>query len=122
MNLCVQIALVFNQYVNPIGLENLGWKYYIFYCVWIAVELVVVYFCEFLSFFPDQLGWLLIHGFPSVYVETKGPTLEEIAKIFDGEDALVGHVHIKESGEVVGGDLSPTHSYEKTQNVEHREV
>lgn len=48
MNLCVQIALVFNQYINPIGLENLGWKYYIFYCVWIAIELVVVYFCEFL--------------------------------------------------------------------------
>ena len=46
MNLFVQIALVFNQYVNPIGLDNIGWKYYIFYCVWIAIELVVVYFCK----------------------------------------------------------------------------
>jgi hypothetical protein len=26
------------------------------------------------------------------YVETKGPTLEEIARIFDGEDADVAHV------------------------------
>lgn len=52
MNLCVQIALVFNQYVNPIGLENLGWKYYIFYCVWIAIELVVVYLCEFANDLP----------------------------------------------------------------------
>lgn len=52
MNLCVQIALVFNQYVNPIGLENLGWKYYIFYCIWIAIELVVVYFCKLPMTFP----------------------------------------------------------------------
>lgn len=28
------------------------------------------------------------------YVETRGPTLEELAKIFDGEDAMVGHVDI----------------------------
>lgn len=26
------------------------------------------------------------------YVETKGPTLEEIARIFDGDDAAVAHV------------------------------
>ena len=66
MHLFVQIALVFNQYVNPIGLENIGWKYYIFYCVWIGIELVVVYLCKctparylptrfffFFSFSPD---------------------------------------------------------------------
>lgn len=37
---------------------------------------------------------------------------------------MVGHVHIKESGKVVGGDLSPSHSYEKdsAQTVEHAEV
>lgn len=37
---------------------------------------------------------------------------------------MIAHVHIKESGEVVGGGLSPSHSYEKgsTQNVEHKEV
>lgn len=27
--MCVQAALFFNQYVNPIALEKLGWKYYI---------------------------------------------------------------------------------------------
>lgn len=89
MNLCVQIALVFNQYVNPVALERIGWKYYIFYCVWIAFELVVVYF---------------------YYVETKGPTLEEIAKIFDGDDAKVARVHVKETGEVLS-DLTPVQSY-----------
>lgn len=39
--------------------------------VWIAVELAFVYF---------------------FYVETKGPTLEEIARIFDGDEADVAHV------------------------------
>jgi cytochrome c551/c552 len=30
------------------------------------------------------------------YVETKGPTLEEIARIFDGDEAEVGQVDIAE--------------------------
>lgn len=29
--LFVDIALFFNQYVNPIALDNIGWKYYIVY-------------------------------------------------------------------------------------------
>lgn len=40
----------------------------LFYTIWDFCELVFVYF---------------------VYVETKGPTLEEIARIFDGDDATV---------------------------------
>lgn len=31
-----------------------------------------------------------------VFVETKGPTLEEIAKIFDGEDA-VAHISLEQT-------------------------
>jgi hypothetical protein len=92
LTLAVQGAAVFNQYVNPIGLAHLypHWKFYIIYCVsqsfrfhpgkychcshvshqiWIAFELIVVFFA---------------------YVETRGPTLEEIAKLFDGDDAAVG--------------------------------
>lgn len=38
MFLMVNIALFFNQYVNPIALENIDWKYYIVYCVWLAVS------------------------------------------------------------------------------------
>lgn len=49
------------------------WNLTLFYTIWIFVELVFVYF---------------------FYVETRGPTLEEIAKIFDGEDA-VAHVDMK---------------------------
>lgn len=43
--------------------------------IWIFVELVFVYF---------------------FYVETRGPTLEELAKIFDGEDAAVAHVDLRQ--------------------------
>ncbi|KAK9471179.1 lactose permease [Dipodascopsis tothii] len=64
--LCVDGALFFNQYVNPVALDNLGWKYYIFYCVWLVFEFLVVYF---------------------FYVETRKTPLEEITKFFDGEDA-----------------------------------
>jgi hypothetical protein len=82
--LFVDIALMFNQYVNPVALTNIGWKYYIFYvsiscchrthtylkqCAWLAIELAIVW---------------------KYYIETKNTPLEEIAKHFDGEDALVG--------------------------------
>jgi len=59
----------FNQFVNPIGLANISWKYYIVYVAWLAVELTIIYF---------------------VYPETKGPTLEELAFLFEGKDAMVG--------------------------------
>ena len=29
-----------------------------------------------------------------MYVETRGPTLEELAKVIDGDDAAVAHVDI----------------------------
>ncbi|KAE8380318.1 hexose transporter protein [Aspergillus bertholletiae] len=67
--LCIDAALFFNQYINPIALDNIGWKYYIFYCVWLAFELVVVWF---------------------FYIETRNTPLEEIARYFDGETAMVG--------------------------------
>lgn len=33
-----RFASFFNQFVNPIGLANIGWKYYIVYTVWLAIE------------------------------------------------------------------------------------
>ncbi|KIX03380.1 uncharacterized protein Z518_06932 [Rhinocladiella mackenziei CBS 650.93] len=77
MFLMVDAALFFNQYVNPIALDHINWKYYIFYCVWLAIELAVVYF---------------------FYVETRNTPLEEIAKHFDGDDALVGGGAATEKG------------------------
>jgi hypothetical protein len=54
--------------VNPIGLQHLAWKYYFVYIAILVVECLCIYF---------------------LFVETKGPTLEEIATLFDGEDAYV---------------------------------
>ncbi|KAL3419463.1 hexose transporter protein [Phlyctema vagabunda] len=59
---------VFNQYVNPVGLDSLAWKYYFVYIAVLVIECLVIYF---------------------YFVETRGPTLEEIAVLFDGENAHV---------------------------------
>ncbi|KAK8044014.1 hypothetical protein PG993_004038 [Apiospora rasikravindrae] len=59
-------SLTLMAFVNPIGLDQLGWRYYIVFVVLLAV------------FLP--LTWLL---FP----ETKGHSLEEIAVLFDGPKA-----------------------------------
>lgn len=52
--------------MNPVGLQNIGWRYYLVYVAVLVVESVIAY------------GW---------FVETKGKALEEIAVIFDGEEA-----------------------------------
>jgi MFS family permease len=64
-NLFVALALIFNQYANPIGVTNSGWKFYITYDVWLLFELVVVYF---------------------LFVETGKLSLEETAAILDGDE------------------------------------
>lgn len=51
------------------------------------------------------------------YVETRGPTLEEVAKIFDGEDAEVAHVDLDKVEENI---LHST--YEKDNNVRVEQV
>lgn len=65
--LSTSISSIFNQYVNPIALEGMGWKYYIFYVVWLIFESFFMYF---------------------FLLETKGLTLEETAALFDGEDKM----------------------------------
>lgn len=60
------LSSVFNQYVNPIGLESLAWRYYFVYIAILVFECLAIWF---------------------LFVETRGPTLEEIAELFDGEDA-----------------------------------
>ncbi|KAJ3800534.1 hexose transporter [Lentinula aff. detonsa] len=65
-NFTISLALIFNQYANPIALAAIQWKYYIVYCCWIAFECVFLYL---------------------YVVETKNLSLEETAAIFDGEEA-----------------------------------
>lgn len=67
--LAVDLALFFNQYVNPIALSHIEWKYYIFYVIWIGFELFIVW---------------------KFYIETRNTPLEEIVKHFDGESAILG--------------------------------
>jgi len=75
-NFTISVAIIFNQYVNPIALDAIDWKFYIVYDCWIAFEFVYLYF---------------------FLVETKGLTLEETAALFDGQDAqeqiTAGHHH-----------------------------
>lgn len=55
-----------------------------------------------------------------VYIETKGPTLEEIAKLFDGDDAAVANVQLRGDKVVHGGDVTPELIAEK-QATTHTE-
>ncbi|KAF7964943.1 hypothetical protein HWV62_1464 [Athelia sp. TMB] len=66
-NFVISLTLIFNQYVNPIALKALRWKYYIVYVVWLAVEGLFIYFN---------------------IIETKNLSLEETAALFDGEEAI----------------------------------
>ncbi|KAL0950709.1 hypothetical protein HGRIS_007485 [Hohenbuehelia grisea] len=70
-NIALSLSLIFNQYVNPLALDAIGWKYYIVYCCWLVFELVFLYF---------------------FVVETRNKSLEETAALFDGEEAAE---HIK---------------------------
>lgn len=57
-----RVAGFFNTFVNPIGLKNAGWKYYLSYVCWLAFEVCFVYF---------------------LFPETSGKTLEELAFLFE---------------------------------------
>ncbi|KAI6777773.1 Sugar transporter [Emericellopsis cladophorae] len=76
INMCINGSLALNNQANPIAFafwEGETWKLYTIYCCWVLFELVFIYY---------------------FYVETKGPTLEEIAKVFDGPDAKVAAIDL----------------------------
>lgn len=60
------LAIAFNSYVNPIGLDNIGWKYYLVFVVLDVIWVVICYF---------------------FLIETKGYSLEEVTRLFDGKEA-----------------------------------
>ncbi|KAF8071939.1 hypothetical protein FPV67DRAFT_908434 [Lyophyllum atratum] len=64
MNLTVMLTVAFNQFINPVAIDAIGWWYYIVYCGWLIVELVFVV---------------------TFIVETRGRTLEETSALFDGD-------------------------------------
>ncbi|KAF6826680.1 hexose transporter protein [Colletotrichum plurivorum] len=78
LNISIQSALTLNNYANPVALDYFKgqtWKLYLIYTCWIFLELCFVYF---------------------KYVETKGPTLEELAKVIDGTDAKVAQLDMQQ--------------------------
>ncbi|KAJ5091980.1 hypothetical protein NUU61_006850 [Penicillium alfredii] len=70
-------AIAWSGLLVACSLEKLPhhWNLSLIYTIWIFVELLFVYF---------------------FYVETRGPTLEKMAKILDGENAAVAHVDLHE--------------------------
>lgn len=80
LSVCLAVTAlsgVLNQYVNPIGLEHLAWKFYFVYIVILIIEVLCIWF---------------------LFVETRGPTLEEMVRVFDGDD-IVGHTEAKTANE-----------------------
>ncbi|UQC90805.1 lactose permease [Colletotrichum lupini] len=71
-------SLIIAAFINPIGLENIGWRYYIVFCCFLVVFFVVT--CV-------------------LFPETKGYSLEEIAVIFDGPQAVENFEDASESKE-----------------------
>ncbi|RYP74754.1 hypothetical protein DL771_002818 [Monosporascus sp. 5C6A] len=77
-----RLAGFFTTFVNPIGLENAGWKYLISYCCFLTFEIAFVWF---------------------MFPETCGRTLEELAFLFEDKaltdqavsavEKVVGHRH-----------------------------
>lgn len=80
-----------NQYVNPIGLESITWKFYFVYIVILVIECIVIYL-----YFP----------------ETRGLTLEEVGHLLDDDEMSdVVHSRVEKVAhieavhhEVLGGD------------------
>ncbi|EME41001.1 hypothetical protein DOTSEDRAFT_74520 [Dothistroma septosporum NZE10] len=73
-SLAVNAGGLLNQFAWPISLADIGWKTYIVFIVWCAVQTVVFYF-----FLP----------------ETKGRTLEELDQIFEARNPVKASLHRK---------------------------
>jgi hypothetical protein len=67
MQLFSRAGSAFNQFCNPIGLDSIGWRFYLVYVAWLGVETTVIFF---------------------LYPETKGPSLEEVAMVMDRNAAV----------------------------------
>ncbi|RDA89694.1 hypothetical protein CP533_5255 [Ophiocordyceps camponoti-saundersi (nom. inval.)] len=77
LNVVIQAVLAIGNQTNKLAWNGLPrhWNFMLFYTLWNACELIFVYF---------------------FYVETKGHTLEDVARIFDGKDA-VSPVRLKQT-------------------------
>ncbi|KAI1824501.1 general substrate transporter [Xylaria intraflava] len=88
LNISIQVALLLNEYANPVAFQAFGlnhsWKLYIIYTFWLSLELTFVYF---------------------MYIETKGPTLEELVKVIDGDDAKAAQISLEKVERQISNDV-----------------
>lgn len=84
-----QLAGLFNNYVNPVSMEAIGWKYYIVWDCWILVQTVIVYF-----FFPETYGKSLeeiTQVFGDELVESK-QAMQKVAQAYEDKRAQSSHI------------------------------
>lgn len=62
-----QALLIVSQYANPVAIAAIGWKYWLFFLGMLVLFLAMVYF---------------------TYPETKGLTLEELARLFEDDETV----------------------------------
>jgi hypothetical protein len=77
--------------VNPIGLQHLAWKFYFVYIAILVIECLCIWF---------------------LFVETRGPTLEEIARLFDGAEANVSGKQVLEKKSELAESAQAQHAEE----------
>jgi len=98
-NLLVQATITGFNYLNPVALAKIGWKYYIVFDCIIALEIVMVYF---------------------TYPETSKVTLEEVSVVFDGKNAVRNDLLDKQ---VLHEGEEHAQAGEKTEaTIEHNEL
>lgn len=97
------VSLTISSFCNSIAMDNIGWCYYIVFCVILAFVVLNNYF-----FYP----------------ETKGYSLEEIAILFDGEKPvdLENPLASLGSEDSYANALEPLSSGTKKVHVEHLET
>jgi hypothetical protein len=69
----------FTTFVNPIGLKDIGWKWMITYCIWLAFEIVFIVSPSRSTYPLHDTDTMQYFMFP----ETYGRTLEELAFLFE---------------------------------------
>ncbi|KAK3697408.1 hypothetical protein LTR37_017470 [Vermiconidia calcicola] len=77
-------ASFFSTFVNPIGLDSVGWKYLIAYSCWLLFEVICIYF---------------------LWPETQGRTLEELTFLFE-DKGLQERQSMATEKQLFGGDAA----------------
>lgn len=82
--LAVNIAGLLNQFAWPIALQNIGWRTYIVFCIWCAVQSAGIYY-----YIP----------------ETKNRTLEELDEIFNSSSPVKTSIQKKKVALAANGEI-----------------